>query len=296
MHTVIGASGNTGRIVAERLLARGEKVRAIGRSADRLANLAKKGAEAFVADATDATALTRAFAGARTAYIMIPPNLIAADVRAYQERVSDATTAALEKAGVEYAVMLSSVGADKPAKTGPVVGLHAFEQKLDRLARLNAIYLRAGYFMENLFPQISVIKNFGVVGGPLRADLAVAMIATEDIGDFAANTLLKLDFRGKRAVELLGPRDVTYQEVSGIVGKALGKPGLGYMQLPATQLKPAMVGMGMSSSMADLILEMAEALNSGYMAPLESRSASNSTPTTIEQFVAQQFAPAFNAK
>jgi uncharacterized protein YbjT (DUF2867 family) len=278
------------------LLAHEEKVRVIGRDPSRLERFIQKGAEAMAADVADAEALTRAFTGAKAVYLMIPPNPGIPDVREEQERVSDALVAAVQKAGVEYAVVLSSVGVDKPDKTGPVVGLRNLEQKLNGVASLKAVYLRAGYFMENLLPQVGVIQNFGVIGGPLRSDLKVAMIATQDIGAAAAEALLKLEFSGKQARELLGQRDVTYAEVASIIGKAIGKPGLSYVQFPPAQLKPALVQMGMSSNMADLLLEMAEALNSGYMAPLEPRSAENTTPTSIETFVAEQFAPRFMGK
>ena len=110
------------------------------------------------------------------------------------------------------------------------------------------------------------------------------------------DALLKLDFIGQPTRELLGQRDVTYQEVATIIGKAIGRPGLNYMQLGPAQLKPALMQMGMSASMADLLLEMTDALNSGYMAPLEPRSAQNTTPTSIETFVAEKFAPAFAGK
>jgi len=296
MVAVIGATGNTGKVVAETLLARGQKVRVIGRDAKRLEPLVQKGAEASVAEASDAAALTKAFAGARAVYVMIPPNLASPDVRAYQEKVSDAQAQAIAQTGVEYAALLSSVGADKPEKTGPVLGLRHFEEKLNANGRLNALYIRAGYFMENLLAQVSVIKNFGMVGGPVRADLALPIIATRDIGAFAAQALLQLDFQGKRAVELVGQRDLDYREATAVIGKAIGRPGLSYSQLPAWQLKPALAAMGMSSSMADELLEMSEALNSGYMRPLESRSAANTTPTSIEQFVAEHFVPLFTGK
>jgi hypothetical protein len=122
------------------------------------------------------------------------------------------------------------------------------------------------------------------------------MIATQDIGAAAAEALLKLNFSGKQARELLGQRDLTYVEVASVIGKAIGKPGLGYMQLGPAQIKPALVQVGMSSNMADLILEMSESLNSGYMAPLEPRSAQNTTPTSIETFVAEQIVPKFTGK
>src|SRR5690242_3273790 len=107
MVAVIGATGNTGKVVAETLLARGQKVRVIGRDPKRLEPLVRKGAEASIADASDAAALTKAFAGARAVYVMIPPNLASPDVLAYQEKVSYAQAQAIAETGVEYAVLLS---------------------------------------------------------------------------------------------------------------------------------------------------------------------------------------------
>lgn len=296
MYVVLGGTGNTGSVVAKTLLAKGEKVRVVGRNAARLEPFVKKAAEAFAADVTDAAALARAFAGARAVYALLPPDLANPDYRAYQERASDALAAAFKRAGVSHAVVLSSVGADKPDKTGPVVGLYNLEKKLNAIANLNALLLRAGYFMENLLPQVGVIQDFGIVGGPVRADLPLPMIATRDIGAAAAEALLKLDFSGKQACELQGQRDVTYAEVAKIIGKGIGRPGLSYSQLPAAQLRPALLQMGMSASLADLLLEMAEALNSGYMRALEPRSARNTTPTSIETFVAEEFVPRFQGK
>jgi hypothetical protein len=177
-----------------------------------------------------------------------------------------------------------------------VVGLHNLEEKLKGVAGLNALYLRAGYFMENILPQVGVIQVLGSVAGPLRSDLPLPMIATRDIGTVAAEALLKLDFEGKRLRELHGARDVTYEEVAKIVGAAIGKPTLAYKQLPAEQLKPALTKMGMSYNMADLLLEMTDALNSGHMKALEPRSPMNTTPTTLETFVAEIFVPAYRGK
>jgi uncharacterized protein YbjT (DUF2867 family) len=296
MYVITGATGNTGKIVAETLLAKGQKVRVIGRSAEKLQPFVAKGAEAFVGSVDDAAAMTRAFTGARAVYAMIPPSMTSKDYRADQERTSDALAAALEKAGVTYAVTLSSVGADKPAKTGPVVGLHNFEEKLNRIANLNVLHLRAGYFMENLLAQIGVIRSMGMAAGPLKGDLPVAMIAAREIGAFAAASLEKLDFSGKQTRELLGQRDVTMREAASIIGRAIGKPGLTYTHAPAMMLKPAMVSMGISSNVVDLLLEMSDALNSGHMVALEKRSAANTTPTSLETFAAEVFAPAFQGK
>jgi uncharacterized protein YbjT (DUF2867 family) len=293
MYVVTGATGHTGSVVADALLAAGKKVRVIGRDAKRLERFTRKGAEAFVADATEAAAITNAFSGAEAAYLMIPPNPGAADIHAYEERVSESLVSAVKRNGTKHVVILSSFGADKQDKTGPVVGLHNLEKKLDGVVGLNALYLRPGYFMENLLPQIGVINSFGFIAGPLQPDLPLPMVATPDIGAVAAEALLKLNFTGKRCHELQGPRDVTYTETARIIGGAIGKPGLAYQQLPPAQLKPAFLEMGMSPNMADLLLEMAEALNTKHMRMLEPRSPANSTPTTIETFVAQVFVPAY---
>ncbi len=296
MIAIMGATGNTGKVVAEKLLAAGRQVRVIGRDASRLEPLVKSGAQAVVGDVTDAAALARAFTGAKAVYVMIPPNLAVADVRAFQEQVSNAAAAAIEEARVEYAVLLSSIGADKAERTGPVIGLHHFEQKLNSIRGLKALYVRAGYFMENLLAQVGVIKGLGILGGPVSPALPLPMIATRDIGAYAADALQKLNFSGKQAREILGQRNVTYNEVAAIVGNAIGRPGLAYAQLPPEQLKPALTQMGMSANMADLLLEMAEALNTGYMTALEPRTAANTTPTSVEQFVAEVFVPLYNAK
>ena len=296
MYVITGATGHTGQIAAEKLLASGAKVRVIGRDVKRLEPLAQKGAEAVVANMTDALALEKAFSGARAAYAVIPPNLSAPDVRAYQDQVIGSLVAATQKSKIEYVVVLSSTGADKASGTGVVVGSHRLEQRLGSIDGLNVLSLRCGYFMENWLAQIGVIQSMGFMAGPVRADLALPMIATRDIGEAAAEALMKLDFSGKQTRELLGARDVTSMEAAKILGAAIGKPELSYRNAPAFMLKPALMQMGMSSSMVDMLLEMSEALNTGHMKPLEPRSPRNTTPTTLETFAVEVFAPAYKGK
>ena len=296
MYVVLGASGNTGHVVAKNLLARGQKVRVVGRNAARLQPLAAQGAEIFIGEASDAPTLTKAFRGADSAYVLIPPNLTSNDVRAFQDRVSDAITTAVQNAGVKNVVSLSSFGADKASGTGPVVGLHNLEQKLNQIDGANVLHLRAGYFMENTLPQVGAIRMTGNVVGPLRPNLKLPMIATRDIGAAAADALLRLAFRGKQTQELQGQRDLDYTEAATIIGKAIGKPNLGYVLAPDDQFRAAMVQMGMSDNFAGLILEMAAALNAGDMRPLEPRTASNTTSTKFETFVAEAFVPAYQQR
>ncbi len=53
------------------------------------------------------------------------------------------------------------------------------------------------------------------------------------------------DFSGSSVQELHGQRDVTMKEVAAIVGNAIGKPKLGYMQVPFMMLEPALVQTGL---------------------------------------------------
>jgi len=296
MYVITGATGYTGSVAADKLLATGAKVRVIGRDAKRLERFTNRGAEGIVADVTDEAALEKALSGARAVYAVMPPNISAPDVRAYQERVTDSLASAIRKNGIPYAVVLSSTGADKSYGTGPVMGLHSLEKKLESINGLNFLSLRCGYFMENLLPQAGIIQSLGFMAGPVRVDVPLPMIYTRDIGEAAAESLLKLDFVGMQTQELLGARHVTYAEAAKIIGTAIGKPDLTYRQVPATVLKPAMMQMGMSSNMVDLLLEMSDGLNTGHMKSQEPRSARNTTATTLETFVAEVFAPAFRGK
>ncbi len=296
MYVVTGATGNTGSVIANNLLAQGQKVRAIGRSADRLQPLTAKGAEPFISDLSDPEALREAFTGAQAVYVMLPPDVRNPDYRAYQNHLTEVIATAIEQARVEYVVSLSSIGADKPDRTGPVVGLHNLEQRLNRIPNLNVLHLRAGYFMENTLAQAGIIPAYGVTSGPLRPDLQVPMIATRDIGQYATEALLKLDFRNQETRELLGQRDLSYTEVARIIGKAIGKPDLAYVQAPDAQFRAALTQIGFSISMANLLVEMAASLNSGYMRALEPRSPRNTTPISYETFVAEEFVPLYSAQ
>jgi uncharacterized protein YbjT (DUF2867 family) len=296
MYVVLGATGNTGKVVAETLLDGGQKVRVVGRSKARLAGFSILGAEVFEANLADSAALTKAFTGARAVYALVPPDLAGTDYRAEQDAMTSSVARALEAAGVTHVVALSSFGADKPDKTGPVVGLHVMEERFSQIPKLNALFLRAGYFMENTLPQAGIIKNVGMMAGPVRADLALPMIATRDIGAAAADALTKLELTGHQTRELLGHKDLTYTQMAKIIGAAIGIPNLTYIQLPAEQVIQAMTQMGMSKNMATLLCEMADALNSGYMRPLEPRSAANTTPTLFEQFVHEVFVPAYKGQ
>jgi uncharacterized protein YbjT (DUF2867 family) len=197
---------------------------------------------------------------------------------------------------VPYVVNLSSIGAQHADKTGPIVGLHNQEQKLNRIEGLHVLHLRAAYFMENLLMSIPPLRSMGTLPGGLTGDTQMPWIATKDIGAYAATRLAARDFVGSSTQELHGQRDISMKEAASVVGKSIGKPNLGYMQVPFMLLEPALVQMGLPKNTAALLIEMWKGANAGLIAPQEQRSVKNTTPTTIESFVTEVFAPAYLGK
>jgi len=288
-YVILGATGNTGSIIADSLLLRGKKVRVLGRDAGRLQRFVRKGAEAFTGDVSDAGALTKAFRGARAAYLMLPPITSRED----QERESDAIAKAATESGLRYAVHLSSYGAHVPEGTGPVTGLHSSEQKLNAIGGLSVLHLRAAYFMENNLAAISMIQGMGTLGHALLPDLKLPMIATRDVGDYGARRLLELDFSGKQTREVLGERDLSMTEITAVIARGIGKPDLRYEQFSYDQMQRALEQMGMAPKKAAVYVEMFRAMNAGVLAAQELRSVQNSSPTSIEKFVQDVFVPAY---
>ena len=296
MYVILGATGHTGSVVATSLLLKGEKVRVVGRDASRLERFVRKGAEASTANVSDAAALTKAFTGARAAYLLLPPNMTSQDYRADQERESDAIAKAVKESGLRYAVHLSSFGAHVPEGTGPIAGLHSSEQKLNAIGGLNVLHLRAGYFMENNLAAIGMIHDMGIFGHALLPDLKLPMIATRDIGDYSAQRILKLDFSGKQTRELLGERDLSMNEATAIIARGIGKPDLRYVQFPYDQVQQVLMQMGIPPKTAGQFIEMYKAINEGVVAAQEPRSPENTTPTSFEKFVQDVFVPAYQGK
>lgn len=294
-YVICGATGNVGSKVAKSLLAAGVPVRAVGRERVRLGPLAATGAEPWPGDLGDAKFLSKAFSGAGGVFAMIPPKYDAPDIAAYQNGIGEALATALENARVPRVVTLSSIGAHLIEGTGPVRGLHDMEKKLERLGDADVTHLRAAYFMENHLWNVPVIREHGMNGSPIRPDAPIPMVATKDIAEEAARLLLAKTLSGHTVRYLLGPRDLTMTEATRILGRAIGKPDLRYIQFPEGEARKAMSGMGMSDSAIEALLEMQRGFNAGRIRPTQERNASNTTPTPLEEFAETVFAQSYRA-
>lgn len=294
MYAITGATGNIGSKIADILLARGEKVRVIGRSASKLQRFVAQGAEAAVGDLKDGSFVSGAFTGVSAVFAMIPPEYSARDFRAYQNEIGENLAAAIVTSGVRHVVNLSSQGADLSEGTGPILGLHDQEERLNGLSGVNVLHIRPTYFMENLLMNIPLINQMGIAGSAVRGDQQFAMIATRDIAAYVAERLVRRDFAGKTVHDLLGQRDLSLNEATSVIGRAIGMPDLKYVQFSYEDAANGLMEMGIGKDASRLFIEMSTALNDGLFAVNRARTRDNTTPTSIEEF-AGTFAEYFAA-
>ena len=295
MITITGASGKTGSRVADALLGKKLKVRVVGRSADHLKQWADKGAEVAAGDQSDPGFLTKAFANADAAYLIIPPKYdYPQDYRTYYNLMGDAAVTAIEKSGLKKVVFLSSLGAERNEGTGPVLGLHDVEAKLNALKSIDLVIIRAGSFMENMLMNLDGILNGKVIADSIDPNVPVAMVASRDIGDKAAEFLLENRFRGHNVVELFG-ESLTYKDATALIGKALDIADLHYVKANDNDAIGAMVGMGISRTVAESFIEMSKGIGSGKLAIRKITPDKPNAPTRFSQFVEEVLKPAFHS-
>jgi uncharacterized protein YbjT (DUF2867 family) len=280
MYVLMGANGNITSRAARALLDQGQPIRVIGRNAAALAALRQRGAELAIGDAQDARFLAQAFAGASAAYVMIPTAYDAPDLRQSQARFGAAIAAALVQSGVRRVVNLSSMGAELPRGTGPIVGLHEQEARLDALPGLDLLHLRPGYFMENHLQAAEAVAALGVYASLERSDVPVPMIATRDIAAVVVRELVQPEARG--VLHLHAQRHYTFQQVAAVLGRAIDRPGLSHAQAESAQARAAMLRSGLSEDAADQMEEMAQWLSA--MARTRLSGPVEVTPTTLEDF------------
>ena len=165
-------------------------------------------------------------------------------------------------------VVLSSIGAQHPDGTGPILSLHDAEATLgatlSRGGRTRGVtFLRAAYFMENWAIALQPVAQ-GMLPTFLLADRAIPMVATRDVGLDAAR-LLAEGASGRQTIHLAGPRDYSPRDVAAALGRILEKPIIARQQ-PEEAMAPALLAAGMSSELSRLFQELTHAINSGRVA------------------------------
>lgn len=264
MYAIAGVTGHTGSVVARTLLDQGHPIRVIVRDAAKGAPWQARGAEVAVATVEDRHALARALTGVDGAFLLLPPGAPAArSLAAGRAAQITAISAAVREARPGRVVLLSSVGANLAAGTGPIQYLHGLENAL-RETGVPAIFLRAAFFMENWGGSLASALATGALHYGIRSDVKLPQVATADIGRTAARLLLEPPPKGTRVVEIEGPAPLTLDQTAAVLGKVAGKPVRAVSIPPEAQVE-ALVGLGMSREEASLLGEMSTAVNEGRL-------------------------------
>ncbi|MEO6499445.1 MAG: NmrA family NAD(P)-binding protein, partial [Mucilaginibacter sp.] len=261
--TLTGSTGNITKPLAQILIGAGHQVTIISSDAAKTEIIAALGATAAIGSVNDTGFLARAFTGADAVYIMIPPNYGAPDLRKFMNEVGQSYAAAIKTAGVKRAVVLSSVGAHRSDGTGPITGLHDLEQTLNTLEDVAVKYIRAPFFYINLYANVDMIKHAGIIGSNYPADARLVMGHPRDIAIVIGEEIQK-PFTGK-TVRYVASDERTTAEVAKVLGAAIGKPGLPWVEFTDEQAFEGMAQAGLPEEMAKKYTEMGTAVKSGIL-------------------------------
>ena len=290
---VTGSLGHISRPLVEKLTAAKHEVTVISSNADRKREIEALGAKAAIGSVSDLAFVTDTFKGADAVYTMVPPTFSASNWKQHIAGIGKIYAQAIAAAGVKNVVNLSSIGAHMPEGCGPVSGLYHVEQALNALEGVNVKHLRPGFFFYNFFANIGMIKHMGIIGGNYGEGTRLVVADTSDIADVAAEELLHLSFEGK-SVKYIVSDEKTTNEVASILGKAIGKPDLKWVNFTDADTIGGMLQNGVPEDVAKNYAEMGAAMRSGEMAAEYNKSrAATFGKNNLETF-APIFAAAYN--
>ncbi len=273
MFVIAGVTGHVGSAAAEVLLGKGHKIKVIVRDKNKGDKWAQRGAEVAVGNLDDQAFLTQALKGAQGAFLLLPPNFASVDILADQKKLGATIAAAVKSSQIPHVAMLSSIGADLAEGTGPIKGLYHLENSL-RASGAKITAIRAGYFMENVAQGIGAAKAAGIYPNMLPSqDIVMQMVATKDIGQLVAESLLA----GPKSeiVDLTGP-GYTVKQLAEKVGKALKKT-IPIIDIPQAGWLDALVNAGVPKPWAEQYVEMYQGMLTGKVAPRGERMVTGKT-------------------
>jgi uncharacterized protein YbjT (DUF2867 family) len=277
---VVGATSEVGAAASARLRQQGHVVRGVARS--------------LGVALSDRDALNRAFAGADSAYLMIPFDVQARDLHRFERDIGNRLAEAISASGVQRVVLLSGLNAH--LKMGTSLGAAEMEDRLEALGLDELVHLRAGFFNENFVKGMGFVEQSasGVFATPFRGDLPMPLIAARDIGERVADLLTTEEWPRDRVIELHGGGHHTLIEATEILGRAIGRK-VAYQTVPLVDARAGMIESGMSASFADALIETATSFNNGERWALEAPGPRNTTPTTLERWSQTVFGAARHA-
>jgi uncharacterized protein YbjT (DUF2867 family) len=294
MIVVTAPTGLIGRQVLQNLLGSGEPIRVIARDPSRFSVQARGRAEIVTGSHGDVNVVDRAFAGADAVFWLVPPDPHAANVEAAYVDFTRPACDAFKRHQVGRVAGISALG--RGTAVAGHAGLVTASLAMDDLIASSGVSYRAltmPSFMDNLLRQAGSIKNRGVFGTPVSGDRKLPSCATRDIAAVAARLLLDHSWSGAGHVAVLGPEDLSFNDMAQIMSEVLGKP-VRYQQIPAQALKDRLTGAGMSDAMAQATVDMMVAKDQG-LDNAEPRTPESTTPTSFRQWCQDVLKPAVQA-
>jgi uncharacterized protein YbjT (DUF2867 family) len=291
MIVITTPTGQIGSQVLENLLDTGAALRVIVRDASGLSPEARERVEVVEGSHGDARVVDAAFAGADAVFWLCPPNPTAKSVEDAYVGFTRPATEAFKKQGVRRVVSITALGRGTPwaDRAGYVTASLA----MDDLIASTGVALRGlanPSFMDNIARQGGAIKNQGMFFSPIAGDRKLPSVATRDIAAAAARLLRDESWSGIDEVPLLGPEDLSFNDMAEIISKVLGKE-VRFQQTTFEAYKAQFVGFGMSDAMAQGMTDMAWAKNEGLDNGVQ-RTPENSTPTSFRQWCEDTLKPA----
>ncbi|QWA12937.1 NAD(P)H-binding protein [Sodalis ligni] len=289
MIVVTTPTGNIGTQVLEKILDNGEPIRVIARDPSRLPASFRERVEVFQGSHGDSAIVNQAFAGADSVFWLVPPNMQAASLEAAYVDFTRPACDALKRHGVKRVVTVSALGRGWPRHAGFVSASLA----MDDLIASTGVSFRAltmPSFMDNMLMQIESIKNQGMFFSPIDGDRKSPTCATRDIAAVAADLLLDASWSGQDSVPILGPEDLSFNDMAGIMTEVLGKL-VRFQQIPFDAFKARLLGFGMSEAMAQGMVDMMAAKNEGMDNTVQ-RTPQSGSPTRFRQWCEDTLKPA----
>ncbi|MEU7616416.1 NAD(P)H-binding protein [Micromonospora rifamycinica] len=292
MIVVTTPTGAIGRQVLARLVDRQAPVRVIVRDPSRLPAPLLRKIDVVVGSHRDPAVVARAFTDAQAVFWLVPVDPRATDPTSTFMDFTRPACAALRRGTVRRVVGISALGRG----FGRPAGLATASLAMDDLIAGTGVAYRAltmPAFMENLFMHARTIRDQGVIYSPVAADLPLPTVATRDVAAVAARLLRDGAWTGQDAVPLLGPEDLTFDEIARILTEVLGR-SVRYQRIPVERYMAALAGQGLSAPMARAMADMLTAKNDG-LDQLVGRSPEHATPTRFRDWCRQVFAPALDS-
>ncbi|MFI6937071.1 NAD(P)H-binding protein [Streptomyces sp. NPDC050287] len=291
MIVVTTPTGQIGGQVLKRLLAEDVPVRVVVRDAVRLPSAVRERVEVVEGSHGDPEVAAKAFAGARAVFWLTPPDPRAPSLEAAYLDFTRPACEALRAQPVDRVVGVSALGRGTPqaAHAGHVTASLA----MDELIAATGVHYRAltmPSFMDNLLWQAELIRTRGVFTSPIRGERRMPSCAIRDIAAVAAELLLDDSWNGVGEVPVLGPEDLSFDDMARIMTEVLGRP-VRFQQISGEEYKERMMRFGSSGAIAQGLLDMALAKDAGLDNAVV-RTPQNSTPTSFRQWCRDTLLPA----